>query len=176
MKVLSDINMDFTNITEGCNKAYSNSSDRFKHTRTHSTEKPYFCKIPGCHKRYTDPSSLRKHVKTFKHQTSSVDAFQQASNEHHTQTSQKFPCKDNSIVEKTREIPPFKCIHECCKQWRKSEMFQLGHLMDNVKIIGSSGIPFKYHSTTDNLNYEINNHWNKVDEPLDLSIHKVVRS
>lgn len=52
---------------EGCNKAYSNSSDRFKHTRTHSTEKPYFCKFPSCNKRYTDPSSLRKHVKTFKH-------------------------------------------------------------------------------------------------------------
>lgn len=52
---------------EGCNKAYSNSSDRFKHTRTHSTEKPYFCKFPSCSKRYTDPSSLRKHVKTFKH-------------------------------------------------------------------------------------------------------------
>uniref|UniRef100_A0A182T9H4 C2H2-type domain-containing protein n=1 Tax=Anopheles maculatus TaxID=74869 RepID=A0A182T9H4_9DIPT len=51
----------------GCNKAYSNSSDRFKHTRTHSNDKPYVCKVPGCNKRYTDPSSLRKHVKTFKH-------------------------------------------------------------------------------------------------------------
>uniref|UniRef100_A0A182YNL5 Uncharacterized protein n=1 Tax=Anopheles stephensi TaxID=30069 RepID=A0A182YNL5_ANOST len=47
--------------------AYSNSSDRFKHTRTHSNDKPYVCKVPGCNKRYTDPSSLRKHVKTFKH-------------------------------------------------------------------------------------------------------------
>ncbi|KAJ8979275.1 hypothetical protein NQ317_009889 [Molorchus minor] len=51
----------------GCNKAYSNSSDRFKHTRTHQVEKPYQCKVPGCPKRYTDPSSLRKHVKTYKH-------------------------------------------------------------------------------------------------------------
>ncbi|NXT82894.1 GLIS2 protein, partial [Zapornia atra] len=48
---------------EGCNKRYSNSSDRFKHTRTHYVEKPYSCKMPGCHKRYTDPSSLRKHIK-----------------------------------------------------------------------------------------------------------------
>uniref|UniRef100_A0A8C9XUK7 GLI family zinc finger 3 n=1 Tax=Sander lucioperca TaxID=283035 RepID=A0A8C9XUK7_SANLU len=50
---------------EGCNKAFSNASDRAKHqNRTHSNEKPYVCKIPGCTKRYTDPSSLRKHVKT----------------------------------------------------------------------------------------------------------------
>ncbi|MEQ2213803.1 hypothetical protein XENOCAPTIV_021243, partial [Xenoophorus captivus] len=50
---------------EGCNKAFSNASDRAKHqNRTHSNEKPYICKFPGCTKRYTDPSSLRKHVKT----------------------------------------------------------------------------------------------------------------
>lgn len=52
---------------EGCNKRYSNSSDRFKHTRTHYVEKPYSCKMPGCHKRYTDPSSLRKHIKAHGH-------------------------------------------------------------------------------------------------------------
>ncbi|KAK6640948.1 hypothetical protein RUM44_012646 [Polyplax serrata] len=51
----------------GCGKAYSNSSDRFKHTRTHSVHKPYVCKVPTCEKRYTDPSSLRKHVKTYRH-------------------------------------------------------------------------------------------------------------
>ena len=52
---------------EGCKKAYSNSSDRFKHVRTHQEEKPYICKMPGCNKRYTDPSSLRKHVRTHGH-------------------------------------------------------------------------------------------------------------
>lgn len=52
---------------EGCNKRYSNSSDRFKHTRTHLEEKPYSCKVHGCHKRYTDPSSLRKHIKSHGH-------------------------------------------------------------------------------------------------------------
>ena len=52
---------------DGCNKAYSNSSDRFKHVRTHQVEKPYCCKMPGCNKSYTDPSSLRKHVKTHGH-------------------------------------------------------------------------------------------------------------
>jgi uncharacterized Zn-finger protein len=52
---------------EGCTKAYSNSSDRFKHVRTHAVDKPYMCKLPGCGKRYTDPSSLRKHVKTTAH-------------------------------------------------------------------------------------------------------------
>jgi hypothetical protein len=51
----------------GCTKAYSNSSDRFKHSRTHQNNKPYKCKIDGCNKCYTDPSSLRKHVKTFNH-------------------------------------------------------------------------------------------------------------
>lgn len=52
----------------GCTKAYSNSSDRFKHNRTHLNTKPYSCKFEGCGKRYTDPSSLRKHVKTFNHE------------------------------------------------------------------------------------------------------------
>ncbi|WAR00656.1 GLIS2-like protein [Mya arenaria] len=52
---------------EGCNKAYSNSSDRFKHVRTHQEDKPYICKMQGCNKRYTDPSSLRKHVRTHGH-------------------------------------------------------------------------------------------------------------
>lgn len=52
---------------EGCNKRYSNSSDRFKHTRTHYVDKPYCCKMVGCLKRYTDPSSLRKHIKAHGH-------------------------------------------------------------------------------------------------------------
>ena len=52
---------------EGCKKAYSNSSDRFKHVRTHQEQKPYSCRMPGCDKRYTDPSSLRKHIKTHGH-------------------------------------------------------------------------------------------------------------
>ena len=51
---------------EGCNKAFSNASDRAKHqNRTHSKEKPYTCWAwPECQKAYTDPSSLRKHIKT----------------------------------------------------------------------------------------------------------------
>lgn len=52
---------------EGCSKRYSNSSDRFKHTRTHYVDKPYGCKMSGCLKRYTDPSSLRKHIKAHGH-------------------------------------------------------------------------------------------------------------
>lgn len=163
----SNIQFDFT---DGCNKAYSNSSDRFKHTRTHSTEKPYFCKVPGCSKRYTDPSSLRKHVKTFKHLANRLDVHHQTSNE--IETGPKVPYQDSPIVGK----PAFKCIHECCKQLRKTEMFQLGHLMDSVTLIGSNGIPFKYNSASEQLSYQFSNEWNKIDEPLDLSIHKVVRS
>ncbi|XP_025414444.1 zinc finger protein GLIS2 homolog isoform X2 [Sipha flava] len=56
----------------GCNKAYSNTSDRFKHTRTHFIEKPYACRMKSCLKRYTDPSSLRKHVKSFNHQVKMI--------------------------------------------------------------------------------------------------------
>lgn len=52
---------------KGCNKAYSNSSDRFKHVRTHQVQKPYACRFRGCDKRYTDPSSLRKHVRANGH-------------------------------------------------------------------------------------------------------------
>ncbi|GIY12108.1 hypothetical protein CDAR_450081 [Caerostris darwini] len=51
----------------GCNKAYSNSSDRFKHSKTHQEDKPYVCRVEGCDKRYTDPSSLRKHMKSTAH-------------------------------------------------------------------------------------------------------------
>lgn len=56
----------------GCNKAYSNTSDRFKHTRTHFIEKPYACRVENCLKRYTDPSSLRKHAKSHNHQIKCV--------------------------------------------------------------------------------------------------------
>ena len=48
---------------EGCGKSFANSSDRFKHKRTHMEKKPYRCSIVGCNKSYTDPSSLRKHKK-----------------------------------------------------------------------------------------------------------------
>lgn len=68
-------------LYQGCGKAYSNSSDRFKHTRTHAVEKPYCCKVPGCNKRYTDPSSLRKHVKTYKHYTTEQIARRESSDE-----------------------------------------------------------------------------------------------
>lgn len=57
----------------GCGKAYSNSSDRFKHSRTHQVDKPYECRHPGCGKRYTDPSSLRKHVKIYSHSSKKLD-------------------------------------------------------------------------------------------------------
>lgn len=56
----------------GCNKAYSNTSDRFKHTRTHFIEKPYACRVANCMKRYTDPSSLRKHTKSHNHQVKMI--------------------------------------------------------------------------------------------------------
>lgn len=59
---------------EGCSKRYSNSSDRFKHTRTHYVDKPYYCKMAGCLKRYTDPSSLRKHIKAHGHSVAQEQA------------------------------------------------------------------------------------------------------
>lgn len=111
-------------------------------------------------------------MKTFKHLTHSLDIPQLTNNETQTQMSQTYLYKDNSVVQK----PAFKCIHECCQQLRKKDMFQLGHLMDSVTLIGSNTIPFKYNSATDNINYQNSNQWHKVDEPLDLSIHKVVRS
>ena len=72
---------------EGCNKRYSNSSDRFKHTRTHLEEKPYFCKVPRCNKRYTDPSSLRKHVKSHGHYANRSDSTPASSSSSHVGTS-----------------------------------------------------------------------------------------
>ncbi|CAD5124647.1 DgyrCDS12915 [Dimorphilus gyrociliatus] len=47
---------------KGCTKSYSNSSDRYKHVKTHQQQRPYSCK--QCTKSYTDPSSLRKHLKS----------------------------------------------------------------------------------------------------------------
>ena len=48
---------------EGCNKAFKNSGDRYKHVQTHKTKYPYPCKFQNCTKKYTDPGSLRKHVR-----------------------------------------------------------------------------------------------------------------
>lgn len=48
---------------DGCEKVFANSSDRFKHVRTHKEKKPFRCNVIGCDKSYTDPSSLRKHKK-----------------------------------------------------------------------------------------------------------------
>lgn len=67
---------------EGCKKAYSNSSDRFKHVRTHQEDKPYICKKPGCNKRYTDPSSLRKHVRTHGHYVKEISQASSISPSH----------------------------------------------------------------------------------------------
>uniref|UniRef100_A0A1B0BRL3 C2H2-type domain-containing protein n=1 Tax=Glossina palpalis gambiensis TaxID=67801 RepID=A0A1B0BRL3_9MUSC len=77
---------------EGCSKAYSNSSDRFKHTCTHSMEKPYMCKVPGYQKRYTDPSSLRKHVKTFSHSIQIIKSSIEISNRLRSSDAQDSFC------------------------------------------------------------------------------------
>lgn len=89
---------DYFICSQGCGKAYSNSSDRFKHTRTHAVEKPYCCKVPGCNKRYTDPSSLRKHVKTYKHFT----AEQLAKLEFAAQNPDHSPSNENSLYNEPR--------------------------------------------------------------------------
>ena len=47
----------------GCDRRFPNSSDRKKHTMTHTHHKPFECRVPGCDKTYTHPSSLRKHMK-----------------------------------------------------------------------------------------------------------------
>lgn len=84
---------------EGCKKAYSNSSDRFKHVRTHQEEKPYICKMPGCNKRYTDPSSLRKHVRTHGH-------YFNGENESKTSKSKSPDQLRSSPNNKSPPIPP----------------------------------------------------------------------
>lgn len=84
---------------EGCKKAYSNSSDRFKHVRTHQEEKPYICKMPGCNKRYTDPSSLRKHVRTHGH-------YFNGENESKTSKSKSPDQLRSSPHNKSPPIPP----------------------------------------------------------------------
>lgn len=92
------------------------------------------------------------------------------------ESNQKFPYPDSRTI---ADKPAFKCIHECCKRLRKSDMFQLGHLMDSVTLVGSNAIPsFKYNGVDEVENdYRFCSEWtSKSDEPLDLSIHKMVRS
>ena len=99
---------------QGCTKAYSNSSDRFKHVRTHQEDKPYVCKMPGCNKRYTDPSSLRKHVRTHGHyfreneQAENSPLHSTNSGAHSFQLEQVSPTGsvDTSVVSGIQNIPP----------------------------------------------------------------------
>lgn len=92
---------------QGCGKAYSNSSDRFKHTRTHAVEKPYCCKVPGCNKRYTDPSSLRKHVKTYKHFTTEQSTQRESSDEVHSPVAFS-PTSENSFYVNAEPTSPLQ--------------------------------------------------------------------
>ena len=48
---------------DGCEKTFSNSSDRKKHAQIHMTG-VFECPLPGCDRTYCHASSMRKHMKT----------------------------------------------------------------------------------------------------------------
>ena len=47
----------------GCDRQFSNSSDRKKHLNVHK-KGVLICPLPGCERSYSHPSSMRKHMKT----------------------------------------------------------------------------------------------------------------
>ncbi|XP_035231390.1 zinc finger protein 76-like [Stegodyphus dumicola] len=113
----------------GCNKAYSNSSDRFKHSKTHQEDKPYVCRVEGCDKRYTDPSSLRKHMKSTAHggenrQKSSLTSQMSGNKNGDVQTensltgNKEFSCTPlkTTISKISNANKPYACKVEGCNK------------------------------------------------------------
>ena len=46
---------------EGCDKAYSRLENLKTHLRSHTGERPYVCEIPGCEKAFSNASDRAKH-------------------------------------------------------------------------------------------------------------------
>lgn len=45
----------------GCNKAYSRLENLKTHMRSHTGERPYLCEFPGCQKAFSNASDRAKH-------------------------------------------------------------------------------------------------------------------
>lgn len=163
----------------GCGKAYSNSSDRFKHTRTHSVHKPYVCKVPSCGKRYTDPSSLRKHVKTYRHfpsnypldENSPRRSFEELKMDVENEVGRggMMPADHEVAFSDSSDSSPLK-NHSDCENTASLSFTVLKRWLTSESVFKSFANTARFHSSVDNCDHCI--YFKEQDFPLDLTVRK----
>ena len=144
-----------------------------------SLGKPYLCKVTGCNKRYTDPSSLRKHVKTFNHESlqmlQSNDLTTQITNKMNDESVDKY--YEHQI---TSQDAPLKSqdqyyYHTSESYFNDNIIYNGTYSLDTSDAIYSNNCNKIYYDSSswisrDDISQGMKSI--KIDEPLDLRIHR----